>query len=181
MPPPWPSAPWPRPWGPVDEAPWLRPEAIAVAGLLLTSHRRCYGRPLIAAAGPPWPDGEWADRARLLAQELFAAPQAVLAHDGGHDPRLIYANRTALALWRRPWAAMVGMPSRLTAEPAERSGRERLLATARRQEAIEGYTGIRVDATGGRFVIDRARLWTLRDAEGIARGQAAAFASWWRL
>ncbi len=109
------------------------------------------------------------------------APLAVLAHDGGRDPRLIYANRTALTLWKRPWIAMVGMPSRLTAEPAERSGRERLLDRARRNGAIGGYTGIRIDAMGGRFVIDRARLWTLPDADGAPRGQAAAFASWWRL
>jgi hypothetical protein len=141
------------------EAPWLSAAAIERASWLLDSHQRAFGRPLIAAA------------AGSAAQELFAAATVVLAHDGSanrpdHDPRLIYANRSALALWRRPWGEMVGMPSRLTAEPAERSSRALLLASARIQEAISGYTGIRIDSHGRRFVISRARLWTLRDRDG---------------
>ncbi|WP_322774116.1 MEKHLA domain-containing protein [Synechococcus sp. CBW1107] len=167
------------------EAPWLSPDAMERATWLLTSHQRAFGRPLIASASPAPPTptpGE--DRRR--AQELFAAATVVLAHDGNadrpdHDPRLIYANSSALALWRRPWAEMIGMPSRLTAEPIERSGRDRLLASARAQEAISGYTGIRIDSHGRRFVIHGARLWTLRDSHGQDRGQAAAFSSWWWL
>ena len=155
------------------EAPWLSAAAIERTRWLLDSHQRAFGQPLIAAAGS-------------AAQELFAAAVVVLAHDGSadrpdHDPRLIYANRSALALWRRPWAEMVGLPSRLTAEPSERSGCERLLASARAQGAISGYTGIRIDSHGRRFVIQGARLWTLRDSDGQERGQAAAFSSWWWL
>jgi hypothetical protein len=163
---------------PPSEAPWLRPLAIEHASWLLASHQRAFGRPLIALPA----SGE----ARQHAQELFGAATVVLAHDGSadrprHDPRLIYANRAALTLWRRPWAAMVGMPSRLTAEAAERAGRARLLASARAQEAIGGYTGVRIDSHGRRFVIQGARLWTLRDSQGHDRGQAAAFSSWWWL
>lgn len=159
---------------PPAEAPWLSATAIEQASWLLDSHQRAFGRPLIAAA------------TGSAAQELFAAATVVLAHDGSadrpdHDPRLIYANRSALALWRRPWAEMVGLPSRLTAEPSERSGRERLLASARARGAISGYTGIRIDSHGRRFVIQGARLWTLRDSDGQERGQAAAFSSWWWL
>ncbi len=167
------------------EAPWLTPAAIERASWLLASHQRAFGRPLIASAtttaAAPAPA-----EARQRAQELFAAATVVLAHDGSadrpdHDPRLIYANRSALTLWRRPWAEMVGLPSRLTAEPAERAGRARLLASARALEAISGYTGIRIDSHGRRFVIQGARLWTLRDSDGHDRGQAAAFSSWWWL
>jgi NAD(P)-dependent dehydrogenase (short-subunit alcohol dehydrogenase family) len=74
----------------------------------------------------------------LVAQELFASSPVLLAHDGADPasepgPRLIYANRAALALWQRPWLQMVGMPSRLTAEPAERATSS---ATASRTAAI---------------------------------------------
>lgn len=169
------------------EAPWITPVAIERTAWLLASHQRAFGRPLIATPTPaPAPPAPSPGEARQRAQELFAAATVVLAHDGSadrpdHDPRLIYANRSALALWRRPWGEMVGMPSRLTAEPAERSSRALLLASARIQEAISGYTGIRIDSHGRRFVISRARLWTLRDRDGRDCGQAAAFSNWWWL
>jgi hypothetical protein len=96
---------------------------------------------------------------------------------GDPGPRLIYANRAALQLWRRPWAALVGMPSRLTAEPAERAGRAQVLARAQRQHAIGHYTGVRIDSQGRRFQIRRARVWSLRRPDGDG-GQAAAFSAW---
>lgn len=105
----------------------------------------------------------------------------VLAHDGADDPRLIYANRAALTLWRRPWSTMVGLPSRLTAEPSERPARSGALAEARRRGGISGYGGVRIDSGGRRFRIEGARLWTLRDGDGQACGQAACFACWWWL
>jgi hypothetical protein len=115
------------------------------------------------------------------AQELFVAATVVLAHDGGADPRLIYANRAALLLWRRPWSGMVGLPSRLTAEPAERHSRALALEQAHRRQALTGYAGVRIDSGGRRFRIEKARLWTLRDGGGQPCGQAAAFATWWWL
>lgn len=173
---------------PPAEAPWLTPAVQARAALLLESHLEAFGHPLLALAAGPSQLAAAGD-ARHQAQELFAAPLVVLAHDDGlaggstaaADPRLIYANAAALRLWRRPWAVMVGLPSRLTAEPAERQGREQLLALARRRQAISGYRGVRIDGRGRRFVIDGARLWTLRDAGGREHGQAAAFSHWWWL
>ena len=173
---------------PQAAAPWLTPEAIAAAARILSCHQQAFGRPLIAAARPT------SNRctagvdaaAPLLAQELFAAPVVVLAHDGsaldqGDGPRLIYANRSALSLWKRPWAEMVGMPSKLTAEPAERSSRQNALAAARQHSAISGYGGIRIDRHGRRFQIRGARLWTLRNPTGEPCGQAASFSDWWWL
>ena len=121
-----------------------------------------------------------------MAQELFAAELVLLAHDGADPssdpgPRLIYANRAALRLWQRPWAELVGMPSRLTAEPAERASRRQALVTAQAKEAISGYRGIRIDSRGRRFAIEAARLWTLRDGSGQPCGQAARFSRWWLL
>ena len=114
---------------------------------------------------------------RLLAQELFAAGTVVLAHDGapldqGEGPRLIYANRAALTLWRRPWASMVGLPSSLTAEPGQRASRQQALASARVRQAITSYSGIRIDSSGRRFRIHAARIWPM------AAGQAACFDDW---
>jgi hypothetical protein len=105
----------------------------------------------------------------------------VLAHDGGADPALIYANAAALQLWERPWAELISMPSRLTAEPQERADRARMLATALRQHASEGYTGVRISKSGRRFQIHNARLWTLWGPGDQPCGQAAAFSSWWWL
>ncbi|MEB3305288.1 MAG: MEKHLA domain-containing protein [Cyanobacteriota bacterium] len=144
-----------------------------VVAMLLSSYRAAYGSFLMGKLGN-------VNDERLQAQELFAADLAVLAHDGSADPRLIYANATALRLWRRPWAEMVGMPSRLTAGPRERSARAEALTQAKRQGAISGYGGTRVDAEGRRFRIERAKLWTLRNREGRECGQAACFASWWQ-
>jgi hypothetical protein len=156
------------------EPPWLGEDAIDLAALILSSHHRAWGMPLVAGTG--------ANRSQLqAAQELFTAAMVVLAHDGSEDPRLIYANRAALTLWRRRWPEMVGMPSRLTAEPGERRARSAALAKALGSEAIGGYGGIRIDSHGRRFRLEGARLWTLRDGSGHACGQAAAFDSWWWL
>ena len=158
----------------MNEAAWLTPERLALADSILRSHQRAFGHPLLAGCTP--------DRSpRQCAQELFIATAAVLAHDGGADPRLIYANRTALRLWRRDWNAMVGLPSRLTAAAAERPARATALNQAHAQAAISGYSGIRIDSNGRRFQIQGARVWSLRDGAGQACGQAASFESWWWL
>ncbi len=159
--------------------PWLTPQAQVLAGCLLSNYQRAFGTPLIA--------GLAADASPLLvAQELFAAELVLLAHDGADPssdpgPRLIYANRAALRLWQRPWAELVGMPSRLTAEPAERASRRQALLAAQAKEAIAGYSGIRIDSRGRRFAIEAARLWTLRDEASQPCGQAARFSRWWLL
>jgi len=155
-------------------AAWLSAASCRVAAQILEGHRQAFGRPLLAGCGAARDAGQ-------SAQELFAAPMAVLAHDGAADPRLIYANRAALLLWCRRWDEMVGLPSRLTAEPGERQQRAAALVQARRQEALQGYAGIRIDSRGRRFRIENARLWSLRDGQGYPCGQAAAFARWWWL
>jgi hypothetical protein len=158
--------------------PWLDSERLALAAIILASHHQGFGRPLLAGL-----DGDAHNSAAPTsqAQELFAAATVVMAHGGGDDPKLIYANRAALQLWRRPWSEQVGLPSRLTAEPQERAGRAALLSRALDQQAIGGYQGIRIDSQGRRFVIRNARLWTLWTRGGEPCGQAAAFSDWWWL
>ena len=164
-----------QPPGPGSIAPWLTPEVQRIASRIVASHALGFGQPLLARVDPVH-----------LARELFQLDTVVLAHDGadpGGDPgpRLIYANAAALRLWRRPWGGQIGLPSRLTAEPQERTGRARMLHTALEQHAIRGYCGIRIDSRGRRFQIRNARLWTLRDEAGVPCGQAAAFSEWWWL
>ena len=154
-------------------APWLTPEARRWAGIIQTSHRRAFGRSLLAGEQPGWL------AAASAAQELFAFSSPVLAHHGHPDPRLVYANAAALQLWRRPWAPMVGMPSRLTAPEQERKERANALDRARQRDAYRGYSGIRIDRDGRQFVINNARIWSLWDEQGCRCGQAASFSSWW--
>jgi hypothetical protein len=161
------------------ESPWLTPESIDLAGCIVASHERAFGRPLLVCGSGAGTEPD----PRLLAQELFATGTVVLAHDGapldqGEGPRLTYANRAALRLWRRDWAAMVGLPSSRTAEPTERAARQQALSTAQQQQAITNYSGIRIDSQGRRFAITGARIWTLLDASGLPCGQAAAFSDW---
>jgi len=163
----------------MGSAPWLTDDAQTIASQLFTSYREGFKKPLFTGLPGDASSEQW-------AQELFAAPIVVLAHDGSpldqdEGPRLIYANRAALTLWGRSWDDMVGMPSQLTAEPAERSSRQTALAAAQQQTAFSGYRGIRIDRQGRRFQIENAHIWTLRSPEGEATGQGACFNSWWWL
>jgi hypothetical protein len=160
------------------EPPWLSEPVLERLAAVERGHHQAFGRPLLP--------GDPAAPARLRGQQLFAASVVLLAHDGadpGQDPgpRLIYANRSALCLWRRRWAEMVGMPSRLTAEPQQRQARSAALTQALRRGGIRDYSGIRIDSGGRRFQIRGARIWTLIGADGAACGQAAAFSDWWWL
>ena len=163
----------------MSDAPWLTPAAIDLAACIAASYGRSFGRPLVAGQATQTRELNQ----RLLAQELFAAGTVVLAHDGapldqGEGPRLTYANRAALTLWRRNWDAMVGLPSSQTAEPEQRRSRQQALASAQQQQAISNYGGIRIDSTGRRFAISGARIWTLHTQDGAPCGQAAAFSNW---
>jgi len=163
---------------PAAEAAWLSPPLLERLEALQRGHLQAFATPLLP--GPPQRP------ARLRAQELFVSAEVLLAHDGADPaedpgPRLIYANRAALRLWRRCWDDMVGMPSRLTAEPQQRTARSAALSQALRSGGICGYSGIRIDSQGRRFQIRGARIWSLIDADGQRCGQAAAFEHWWWL
>lgn len=133
--------------------------------LVVESHRAVVGAPLVPAP----PDAAW----------LYArAPFALLAHDGGADPRFIYANRTAQACFEYDWDAIVGLPSRLSAEAPERAARQRLLDAVARDGFATGYRGVRIARSGRRFWIEDGVVWQLRRPDGSVAGQAAVFAAW---
>ena len=156
------------------EAAWLTADKQALAAVLLQSHQRTFSRHLIASAQPGQPK-------RLLCQNLFACGFPVLAHGTEQDPALSYANAAALLLWDSHWDGLIGMPSRLTAPDSERAERSSTLGQAKRLDAVQNYRGIRISRKGRRFMINKARIWTLWDAEERVCGQAACFSDWWWL
>jgi len=139
----------------------------AHARLLADSFERLLGRPLLTCE-----DG------RLLAEQLFDAPFALLSHGTETDPVLNYGNRTALALWDMSWEAFTAMPSRLTAEPAARGERDSFMRRVAERGYADDYTGVRVSSGGRRFRIRNAIVWNLTDESGVRRGQAALVPSY---
>jgi hypothetical protein len=137
------------------------------ATLLCTSYRRLTGRDLLVA-----------DADRALAEALYQAPFVVLSHGTEDDPIFNYANRSAQRLFEMGWLEITSMPSRLSAEPLSREERSRLLAAVSKQGFIDDYRGVRVSASGRRFRIEQATVWTLTDTQGRPAGQAASFATW---
>ena len=112
------------------------------------------------------------------ADELWAAPLAVVAHDIADPPAFFYANRAALALFAMPARRFIGMPSAHSAPPAERAERAAMLAQLQRANVVRGYTGLRVAADGTLVRIRDAVLWNLIDEAGARHGQAAAIPAW---
>lgn len=135
------------------------------ARLLIASHRHLTGRDLVDPALLPFD----------AASYLYHAPFVVLSHDPTPDPRFTYANLAAQARFEMPWQEIVGLPSRLSAEPLVQAERARLLAQVATTGYIDDYCGIRITKSGRRFSIRNATVWNLVDAAGHLHGQAATF------
>ncbi|QJD84279.1 MEKHLA domain-containing protein [Cohnella herbarum] len=140
----------------------------AHARLLIDSYRRATGRELIEPVPP----------ANEAALALFKAPFILLSHGTETDPILNFGNEAALKLWETTWEEFTRTPSRLTAEPMERSQRERLLSDAKDKGYSDGYYGIRISKSGRRFEIRNVLLWNVADEQGTYKGQAAVFEEW---
>lgn len=97
------------------------------------------------------------------------------------DPLLCYGNAAALALFELSPEALVGMPSRLTAEAPERAERQRLLDGVAALGFVDDYCGVRVSSSGRRFRISGATVWEVHDEAGARIGQGAMFSNWERL
>lgn len=135
--------------------------------LLADSFQRLLGRPLLTVAPGCG-----------LAQALWSAPQVIVAHGTQADPVFFYGNRAALALFDMEFDAFTRLPSRLSAEPLAQSERARLLQSVTERGFIDDYRGVRISASGQRFMIENAVVWNLLDAQGVNHGQAATFADW---
>jgi hypothetical protein len=113
-----------------------------------------------------------------LAQALWSAPRAIVAHGTEADPIFFYGNRMALDLFEMPASDFLRLPSHLSAEAPSRAERARLLERVRRDGYIADYAGVRISAGGRRFRIEQATVWMLIDDAGHNRGQAATFSQW---
>ncbi|MBB6368569.1 MEKHLA domain-containing protein [Xanthomonas sp. PPL568] len=103
------------------------------------------------------------------------APYAILAHDASADPVFFYANRCALRCFKYSEDEMLALPSRLSAAPANRAERQRLLDAVAQRGIADGYSGQRVDKQGNRFVIHDGEVWQLGFGSSAGWGQAALF------
>lgn len=114
----------------------------------------------------------------MQAQALFDAPFVVVSHGTESDPILNYANEAGLDLWEMTWEQLTRTPSRHTAEPVNREERIRMLALAEEQGYFDGYRGVRISATGRRFLVVGATVWNVLDRQSRRVGQAATFSRW---
>lgn len=114
----------------------------------------------------------------LVAQSIFYAPFVIVSHNTAIDPVFNYANHKALALFGFSWEEFTQLPSRLSAEPAQQSERERLLTQVNQSGFSANYQGIRITKTGRRFMIKNAVIWNLVEKNGDYAGQAAKFEDW---
>lgn len=137
--------------------------------LLLDSHLRVCGQPLLVC---PAPDDA------ALRRALWEAPRVIVAHGTEADPMFFYGNRLALQLFEFSFADFSRLPSRYSAEPLAREARSRLLEQVARQGYVDDYAGVRIASSGRRFMIERATVWNLVDADGHHHGQAATFSEW---
>lgn len=111
-----------------------------------------------------------------VAEALWNAPHAIVAHGTEDDPIFFFGNRAALAAFETDFEAFTRLPSRLSAEAPLREERQALLDRVSAHGFIDDYAGIRISAKGRRFRIENAVVWNLIDAEGVRHGQAATFA-----
>ena len=147
---------------------WTLPAVIEWTQWLLNSYHHWIGRELLERVGDP----------DFQAQALFQVPFVVVSHGREDDPILNYGNQMALDLWEMTWDQLVQTPSRLTAEPVNRAEREWMLEQARRRGYLDTYRGVRISATGRRFLVEDALIWNVLDQEGQWVGQAASFLHW---
>jgi hypothetical protein len=124
---------------------WRRPEIVEWSQWLLDSYRHCVGRELM----------ERVHGAEAQARALFTAPIVVVSHGMQDDPILNYGSQLALTLWEMTWEQLVHTPSRLTAEPVNRTERESMLERARTQGYIDNWAAVS-DRAGSRVECGRS-------------------------
>ncbi|QIQ01823.1 MEKHLA domain-containing protein [Streptomyces liangshanensis] len=139
------------------------------SSLLADTYRRLTGKSLLADMPPGATDA-----ARWLYEK---APFGLLAHDTAEDPRFVYANRTVQSFFGYEWEEFIGMPSRLSAPPAKRSTRAKLMKDVLERGYSDHYRGIREGRSGTRFWIEDVTIWNLVDEAGRIHGQAALIRS----
>lgn len=149
------------------EKPAFSTELEARLQLVADSFHRLTGRTLVEPS-----------REESLADALWNAPRAILAHGTEADPVFFYGNRLTLQLFELDFATFIELPSRYSAEPLAREARAKLLERVTQHGYIDDYSGVRISSSGQRFLIERVTVWNLLDATGNYHGQAATFTDW---
>lgn len=116
--------------------------------------------------------------ADALANALYHADFALLAHDARPDPVFNYANLAAQQLFKMDWPTMTRLASRHSAEPMQQQDRAAFLQQVARHGYVGDYAGVRIASDGQRFRIEQAIVWNLLDEHGEHRGQAAIIPCW---
>ncbi len=132
---------------------------------MLRSYQALLGRPLADR-------GDLERTARFLYED---APFCLLAHSAEPEPRFVYANLTALRCFEYTREELLGLPSRLSAEPERREERQRFVHEVHARGYAEGYRGLRIAKSGRRFWIEDVTMWNLVDGRGVLCGQAATY------
>lgn len=151
----------------VDQV-WAQGPIITWSQRLLDSFHHWTGKELLAR------EGSVSDQSR----RLFYAPSVVVSHGLEADPILNYGNQAALDLWEMTWEQLTRTPSRQTAEPVNQEERSRLLRVVEEQGYFDHYRGVRISASGRRFLVEGAIVWNVMDEQGRRIGQAATFSRW---
>lgn len=150
---------------------WAEAAVVAWSQRLLDSFHHWTGHELQSRQGS----------AEEQSRRLYFAPSVVVSHGMEVDPILNYGNHAALELWEMTWEEMTRTPSRRTAEPVNQDERARMLRVVEEQGYFDRYRGVRISATGRRFLVEEAVVWNITDAQGQRIGQAASFSRWTRL
>jgi len=150
------------PFPPTTENQFLNSHAL----MMSNSFQRLLGYPLLGIDN------------KRLAEALFYAPFVLLSHNTDDEPLFNYANAKGLALFELDWQQLIQLPSRSSAETINQAERDKSLAQVNKQGFMKNYQGIRISASGKRFLIQDAILWNLHDEQGAYQGQAACFDKW---
>ena len=147
---------------------WRKPWVVEWTQYLLDSYVRLINQELITREGTT----------QEQAERLYKSSFIVASHGRQDDPILNYGNQAALRLWEMDWEHFTQTPSRLTAEPANREERARMLEQAKTHGYISDYRGIRISRSGNRFLVEQATVWNIQKSDGAPLGQAATFSDW---
>ena len=139
--------------------------------LLCSSYEHWTGRQLIA---------DYRQTGDLL-HALFDAPYVIVSHGTESDSIFNFGNRAALELFELDWEDFIRLPSRESADHDNREDRKQLMDRVKRDGYADDCSGVRISATGKRFLITGATVWNVVDEDLEYYGQAAMFTNWSRV
>lgn len=117
-----------------------------------------------------------------VAELLWNAPFAILAHDTSADPEptFVYGNSMALNLFECTWDELIGTPSSKSAAPEKeiQEDRSSLLEEAKKDGFVDNYEGWRRSFTGKAFKISYSTVFNIESPNGDLVGQGAVLRLW---